>query len=286
MPETGAALEIALRRGVDRLRSQGIADARRQALSIWSELSGDPAPVSLLTDSQADPSVLARFEQAIERRAGGEPLAHVIGTVGFRHLTLRSDRRALIPRPETEGLVDLLMQRVHSGLVADVGTGSGCLALSLAQEGSFSLVVAIDRSEEAIALAGENLLTVSSRATPVRLVRGDLCSPLRGGAFNAIVSNPPYLTHAEYAALDSSVRDWEPAQALNGGSDGLAITRELLEQAPAVLRQDGWMALEVDCSRAGLVAQAAVDLGWARVGIYKDLFGRERYVLAQRSNSR
>jgi release factor glutamine methyltransferase len=286
MPEAAAALETVLRRGVDRLRSQGIADARRQALSIWTELSGDPAPVSLLPDSQADPSVLARFEQAIERRAAGEPLAHVMGTVGFRHLTLRSDRRALIPRPETEGLVDLLMHRVHSGFVADVGTGSGCLALSLAQEGSFSLVVAIDRSEEAIALAGENLLAVSSRATPVRLVRGDLCSPLRGGVFNAIVSNPPYLTEAEYAALDSSVRDWEPAQALNGGSDGLAITRELLEQAPAVLQPDGWIALEVDCSRAGLVAQAAVDLGWARVGIYKDLFGRERYVLAQRSNSR
>src|SRR5690349_8372247 len=134
MPETVTPIETVIRRAVDRLRSHGLPDPRREALAIWSQLSGNPAAISLLPDTEGDPPVLAAFEAAIERRARGEPLAHVVGAVGFRHLTLRCDSRALIPRPETEGLVDLLLQRVRSGLVADVGTGSGCLALSLAQE--------------------------------------------------------------------------------------------------------------------------------------------------------
>jgi release factor glutamine methyltransferase len=284
MPDEVAPVSAILGRATDRLRVEGIRDSRREALRIWSEVSGDRRPVSLLEGPAADGRVIARFLRAIERRARGEPLPYVTGIAGFRHLSLRSDRRALIPRPETEGLVDLLLQRVRSGVAADVGTGSGCLALSLALEGSFSAVVGIDRSRDALALAGENAAHQVTRA-PVFLVEGDLCRPLGRNAVDALVSNPPYLTADEHAALDPSVREWEPALALVGGNGGMEITRRLLDEGREVVRPGGWVALEVDCTRAALAADLASERGWENVSIHQDLFGRERYLLARRSES-
>jgi release factor glutamine methyltransferase len=239
--------------------------------------------VLLAGDLDVDSVGVARYQHAIKRRASGEPLSHVTGWTGFRHLSLRSDGRALIPRPETEGLVELLLQRARRGRVVDVGTGSGCIALSLALEGGFTDVVGIDRSAEALALAAENRELVDAR---VELVQGDLCAPLRAGTFDALISNPPYLTADEYAGLDPSVRDWEPAIALESGEDGLEATVRLLDEGRGVLRAGGWLALEIDCARARSAAHLASALGWEDVGIHVDLFGRERYLLARRSNTR
>jgi release factor glutamine methyltransferase len=286
MPELAVPLQTILVEGAGRLRRAGIAEPRRQALRIWAELSGSRPGESLLqADASVDPSDATRFHRAIERRAAGEPLAHVTGWTGFRHLSLRSDARALIPRPETEGLVELLLQRVRSGLVADLGTGSGCIALSLATEGAFDRIVAVDRSREALALARLNAQLVRAEAG-IELVRGDLCAALRPGAFDALISNPPYLTVAEYAGLDRSVRDWEPALALVSGPGGLEATARLLDQGRAALQIGGWLALEVDCSRASGAARLAGELGWQNVTVHMDLFGRERYLLAQRSDTR
>ena len=154
------------------------------------------------------------------------------------------------------------------------------LALSLATEGGFEGVTALDISADALALAEENRATAGAR---VHLVRGDLCGPLGAGALDAVVSNPPYLTAGEYAALDPSVKRWEPAAALVSGSDGLQATSRLLHDARAVLRAGGWLALEVDCTRAAAAAALAGALGWTDVAIHADLFGRERYLLARRS---
>jgi release factor glutamine methyltransferase len=194
-----------------------------------------------------------------------------------------SDGRALIPRPETEGLVELLLQRVRSGQVADIGTGSGCIALSLALEGDYQQVTAIDRSAQALALARENRELAAAR---VSLVQADLCAPLGPGTLDALISNPPYLTVAEYWSLESSVRDWEPAMALVSGEDGMAATTRLLDEGRDVLRPGGWLALEVDCSRAGAAAGQASAFGWMQVTVHMDLFGRERYLLARRSDTR
>jgi release factor glutamine methyltransferase len=281
MPESSAPVPTVIRRAINRLRVGGVADSRREALRIWSDLTGDHWGTALRQDDATDGGTLVRFQQAVERRARGEPLPYVTGTTGFRHLSLRSDRRALIPRPETEGLVELLLERVRTGAVADVGTGSGCLALSLAVEGSFSYVVGVDRSRDAIALARENV-TALNTSTPVALLQGDLCSPLRRTVFDALISNPPYLTVEEHAALDPSVRDWEPALALVGGLDGLEVTTRLLDEGREVLRAGGWLALEIDCSRAEQTATKAVRQGWQTVSIHEDLFGRERYLLAQK----
>ena len=191
----------------------------------------------------------------MRRRAAGEPLAHVTGRIGFRTLQLRSDRRALIPRPETEGLVDLVLARVRTGRIADIGTGSGCLALSLAAEGGFEQVWAVDSSAEALALArGEPR---GNRRQGGADPRRPLRSRCATDSLDAVVSNPPYLTDGEYEALDPSVKQWEPAAALSSGPDGLDATSRLLSDARDVVRPGGWLALEVDCTRAARVAAQA-----------------------------
>jgi len=165
------------------------------------------------------------------------------------------------------------------GVVADVGTGCGCIALSLAVEGCFERVIAVERSPEAAALARENVALVRPPA-PVEVREGDLLAPLAGERCRAIVSNPPYLTEAEYLHLDPSVTRFEPRDALVSGPDGLAATRALLAGARGVLEPGGLLALEVDERRAERVARLARELAWSRVHVYDDLFGRPRYVLA------
>jgi len=270
-----------LAEAADALSAAGVSEPRREALRLWSGLRGEP-PVRVFLDgeAEAEPVEAAGLRLAVRRRAAGEPLAHAAGRIGFRNLLLGCDGRALIPRPETEGLVDLLLARMRTGRAADIGTGSGCLAFSLASEGGFAQVSAVDISADALAQAAENRAALGSR---VNLIRGDLCGPFRPGSLDAVVSNPPYLTEGEYAALDQSVKRWEPAAALVSGPDGLHATSRLLHEARVVLRAEGWLALEVDCTRAAGVAAQAGALGWMDVAIHADLFGRERYLLARRS---
>lgn len=264
------------------LHAAGVAAPRREAQRLWTDLLGEPPERAVLqADDPVPPELAERFQRAVARRAAGEPLAYVTGRTGFRHLTLRCDARGLIPRPETEGLVELVLARVATGRVADVGTGTGCIALSLAMEGPYDQVIATDRSAAALALAAENARHAGAR---VALIEGDLCTPLRAGSLDALVANPPYLTEREYAELDPSVRSWEPAAALVSGPDGLEATARLLDEGRLVLRPGGWLALEVDCVRAGEVARRACVLGWSDVAVHADLFGRERYLLARRSN--
>lgn len=284
MPETRASRADLLREAGARLAAARVPEPRREAHLIWAGLRGQtPGSAFLDADRPVEASEAEAFRAAVARRAQGEPLAHVVGWTEFRTLHLRTDRRALIPRPETEGLVDLILARAPRGRAADIGTGTGCLALSLRAEGDYDAVLAVDFSADALALAGEN---AAAAAIDIQLVRADLTSALAEGSLDALVSNPPYLTEAEYATLDGAVREWEPRLALPSGADGLAATRRLLDDGRRVLRPGGWMALEVDCARAREAASAAAALGWCSVTVKEDLFGRERYLLAQRSETR
>lgn len=281
MPDLAVARAMLLAEAETRLRAAGIAEPGREALRIWADLRGTPPGAAFLErDQAAAPSEGSAFLRAVDRRAEGEPLAYVTGWAGFRRLELRADRRALIPRPETEGLVEGLLARAPAGRVADVGTGGGCIALSLATEGRYDVVVAVDRSVEALALARANRELVGA---VVGLVEADLTSALAAKSLDALISNPPYLTDAEYAALDPAVARWEPAAALASGPSGLEVTARLLDDGRRVLVARGWIALEVDASRAETVAALARRLGWADVEVGVDLFGRERYLFAQRS---
>lgn len=281
MPDTLARLGDVLADGRQRLIASGVDDPAREAAEIWGALFHRvPGEYVLEREHALDPADAARLDAAFRRRAAGAPLAHVTGVAGFRYLELKADARALIPRPETEALVEGTLARVRTGTAVDVGTGTGCIALSLASEGAFTRVIAVERSAAALALAGENR---GATGAAVQFVRGDLLSAIAPMSVDALVSNPPYLSAEEYAALDPGVRGWEPGMALVSGPDGLDATFALLDDGRRVLRPGGWLALEVDCTRARRVAERAVLLGWSTVGVEADLFGRERYLFARRS---
>lgn len=272
--------EALWRAAAAQLGDAGLAEPRREALRIARDLDG-PDRGNAVADGRAlvTAEFADRFLAAVARRAAGEPLAHVTGWTGFRHLVIGSDRRALIPRPETEGLVELALARVRRGVAADIGTGSGAIALSLAHEGDFAEVIGTDLSSAALELARENGRRLD---LPVTWLEGDLLAPLAGITVDLLVSNPPYLTEAEHAALDGAVREWEPALALLGGADGLAPYRRLLAEAPAVVAPGGWLVLEVDARRARATADLARTPAWRDVAILDDLFGRARYLVARR----
>ena len=293
MPERTAPGTIAdvLGEAVEQLERSGLADPRREARALWAAAAGGnvkAGDVWLERDRAARAHVSRRFREAVERRASGMPFAYVVGRTEFRTLALGLDRRALIPRPETEELVDLVLKWTKErgdggwgtgGVVADIGTGCGCIALSLAVEGDFERVIAVERSSGAAALARENVALMRP-PVPVEVRTGDLLAPLAGGRLRAIVSNPPYLTEREYLDLDPAVRLFEPRQALVSGPDGLDATRALLAGARELLEPGGLLALEIDERRADLVGALARRHGWSRVAVYDDLFGRPRFLLA------
>lgn len=278
--EGAAAIGSLLDAAADRLRAAGIVKPRREANRLWA-WQNRITPGQAVLDRLREAEAFRReaFETAVSRRVAGEPLAYVLGSTGFRTLELTVDRRALIPRPETELLVDHALRLVRSGRALDVCTGSGCLALALAAEGGFSQVIGSDLSSDAVALAA---LNAGACRLPALLVRSDLGTAFRGERFDLLVSNPPYLTEAEYRELDPSVKAWEPRDALIAGPDGLAVTRRLLEQAPGLLAPGGWLVMELDFSRGDLTAGLARGAGLVAVNVLNDLFGRARYLVARR----
>ncbi len=272
-----------LQAAASRLRAAGVPKPRREANRLWAWVNRvSPGEAYFARDRGLDGESARAFDAAVERRARGEPMAYVLGHCGFRNLELSCDARALIPRPESEGVVDLALGRARTGSALDVCTGTGCLALALADEGSFDAVVATDRSPEALSLAAEN---ARRTGLSVRLIRADLASPLRGRRFDLLVANPPYVTEAEYDALDPSVKQWEPREALVGGRDGLDHVRRLVHDAAGLLVPGGWMVMELDSTRSGAVAALARESGWVDVAVWDDLFGRARYLTARREQA-
>jgi release factor glutamine methyltransferase len=269
------------------LDSEGIADAQREAREIVAAVLDVPkfwAAANAVSD--ASPDVARAVISAAMKRAGGAPLAYAVGRAAFRHLTLDVDERVLIPRVETELLVERVLERFtdDTRTVADLGTGSGAIALSLAFESELDRVIATDISLDALAVASANAARLSTALkSPVEFRHGSLLAPLAGQSVDAIVCNPPYISFAEIGELPADVRDWEPSLALLCPQDGLSVTREIVRQAPEVLSRRGFLALEVDTRRAGTVAESiAVDGRYEGIEVLLDLTGRERFVIARR----
>jgi release factor glutamine methyltransferase len=282
VPALGSVLDTA----AETLCAAGLPNARRQAAWLWAGVARTTVGQTWLERPRSvSPAALERYRAAVARRAAGEPLAYVIGTVGFRTLELWVDARVLIPRPETEGLVDLVLAWASRtagaaswGAVADVGTGSGCIGLSLAVEGRFARVVATDLSRAALEVANENLHRVAP-PVPVELRHGPFFEPLVGERFAVIISNPPYVSASEFAALAPSVRCFEPRLALVSGAAGMEHVRRMLREAPAYLGDGGMLALEVDATRARSALEMAHRHGWGDSRLERDMFGRERYLV-------
>ena len=240
------------------------------------------------------PAAETSIRAAAARLRQGMPIQYAIGRASFRHLTLQVDRRVLIPRPETELLVDLVLaaQRGGRGTVIDVGTGSGAIALALAAEGAFDDVIATDISPDALAVARANLGAIpDGRRGAVRFVEGSLLAPFLGADPDAlptiradtVVSNPPYISLDEAAELPRLVHDWEPHGALFAAEGGMAAIGALVPQAARVLHPGGLLALEIDARRATLAADAVSKDGrFTDVETRPDLTGRPRFVVARR----
>jgi release factor glutamine methyltransferase len=237
-------------------------------------------------DRPVTPDELAAYRTYVRRRLQREPLQYITGEAAFRKLVLRVDRRALIPRPETEVLAGEVLawarRRTPPVSALDIGTGTGAIALSLALEGGLSPVVATDVSVRALELAEENVRRAAAQGR-VELRQGALFDPVQAGeGFDVVVSNPPYVAEAERAALAPEVRDHEPEQALFAGERGLAVIEKLIAGAPAVLRAGGLLALEVGLGQAEVVVtQLRADGRYGPARIVNDLAGRPRVVLAE-----
>jgi release factor glutamine methyltransferase len=223
---------------------------------------------------------------AAERRAQGMPMQYAIGRAAFRHLTLHVDPRVLIPRPETEMLVDLVLaaQRGGKGRVVDVGTGSGAIALALAAESGFDEVHAVELSPDALKVATANLEAIpEDKRARVRFHEGSLLKPVAGTLFDTVVSNPPYISMSERPELPALVREWEPSMALFSGDGGMWAIRALVPQAAEVLVTGGLLAMEVDSRRTDLAVAAVRDDGrFTDIETRLDLTGRPRFVVARR----
>lgn len=243
------------------------------------------------------PDELARMREAIKRRAAGEPLQYVTGETAFRHIVVRCERGVLIPRPETELLVEKCLEALDKRVqdaagdgeplrVLEVGTGSGCIALSLASERPGTQVVATDISERAIDLATRNRDALEL-ADAVEIVHTDLVADVKSelmGHFSLLVSNPPYIpTDVLRTQVPAEVADFEPELALDGGADGLDVFRRLVEVAPQVLAPGGALCVELhetclDAARNILCE----DGGWHDIVVHNDLAGRPRLLCAER----
>jgi release factor glutamine methyltransferase len=273
------------------LEQAGMPDAKHEVEELYATIVRRGTSAAWLEREAFIPStVIDRLAEAVRRRAAGWPQAYATGVAAFRGHWLCVDRRVLIPRPETEGLVELVLdwsrregaRQDPSLLVADVGTGSGAIAVALALEAPWLRIIATDRSADALMVARANVEAhcVGDR---VELRRGHLLEPLAGERVDAVVSNPPYVASGEWGRLAAGVRDFEPREALDGGRDGLAPTRELIASARQVLRPGGLLALEVDARRAGPTASLVAAAGFDSCEVVQDLFGRPRHVRARSS---
>ena len=234
-----------------------------------------------------DDTVCHSARVAAARLRDGAPFAYAVRRAAFRHLTLDVDERVLIPRPETEGLVEevLRLSAGMGGCAIDIGTGSGAIALALASEGTFDSVIATDVSLDALAVARQNGTRLAGALrSPVEFRHGSLLAPVLDVTAAVIVSNPPYIAYHEAAELPASVRDWEPALALLSGADGMLATNAIIRGAAERLEKGGILALEVDARRASLAAESlAVDPRYCEIAVRLDMAGRERFVIALRS---
>ncbi|MCC7055189.1 MAG: peptide chain release factor N(5)-glutamine methyltransferase [Gemmatimonadaceae bacterium] len=250
--------------------------ALHDAPRSWTTTHAGDETIDLLIDASSD---------AVVRRLAGAPLAYATSRAAFRHLFLHVDERVLIPRPETEELVTLALPLIAAGsTVVDVGTGSGAIALALAQESQAARVIGTDLSPGAIDVAEMNARALLRRQyARTQFLAGNLLEPLGDTMVDVIVSNPPYIALHERDALPASVRDHEPALALFGGDDGMAVIRALVAQASARLVPGGALLLEVDARRPGEALGCLAPPDWEGARVVPDAFGRDRFVVARRS---
>lgn len=275
-------LEI-LQKTTDFLAGKGVENARLNSeLLIGHALGLKRMQLYLQFERPLKENELEKIRPLVRRRAAREPLQYILGETEWHGLKLKCDRRALIPRPETEYLLELIIKSLGTPPVRilDLGTGSGAIALGLAKAFPESRVTAVDASEEALALAGENVAGLNS-GERVELLKSNWFSSLPGDSFfDLIVANPPYLSESETAETAPEVRDHEPKTALTSGPDGISDLKIIIASAPQYLSPGALLALETGIQQHTTLVELCTAAGFSRVESKQDLTERDRFVFA------
>jgi release factor glutamine methyltransferase len=278
-----------LERGASELRKAGVRDARFEAeLLLRHALGLSREALFASLDEPPGAEAAGHYFQLVERRRGRVPIQHILGSQEFYGLSFRVTPSVLIPRPETEGVVEEALAEISSlgrsaPRIADVGCGSGCIAVALARELPDAALIAIDSSASALAVARENAAAhgVESR---IAFLHGDLLQPILDKAekLDLVASNPPYVVDSEIESLEPEVREHEPRIALAGGADGLAAIARLLREAGAVLKSGGALVMEIGKGQDREVGERVSAAGLDLVRIAPDLAGIPRVVVARK----
>jgi len=287
---SNTCLEI-LNRAVEKLRSEGIDRPRTNAeLLLGAVLDAKKIDLYLNRDRILTPQQVEKFDQLIQERISGEPLQYIIGSTEFFGLEFKVNQNVLIPRPETETLVETVIEHLKDcsqPKIIDLGTGSGAIAISLAKNLKSSFVFATDVSSEVLKVAKENARRhqVDDR---IDFLCGDLFEPLRNknlkGKIDCVVSNPPYVSKDEFDHLPKEVKDYEPIVALRTDEEGPSFHKKIIEGSPDFLKEGGMLALEVGLGQANKVADLVRDCGdFKNTEIKKDLGGIDRIVIAHKT---
>lgn len=270
---TGSVL---LAKGVRQLTDAGVPDAPRDARRLLAHAVGiEAGRLTLILPEPVTQEAEARFAALLQRRAGREPVSHLLGYREFYGRRFKVTRNVLDPRPETEILIEVALQDAFASVI-DLGTGSGCILLTLLAEMPEARGVGTDLSEDACRVAEDNMhaLDLGERAAILRTSWADGIE----GQVDLVISNPPYIGLDEMDGLSPEVHDHEPHMALTDGGDGLSAYREISQQAAGLLRIGGRLIVEIGPTQAGAVAQMFSDNGFERVRVIQDLDGRDRVV--------
>ena len=288
MPDQSSGLTFAdlINQGAAKLRNVGLDAARYEARTLFLWLA-DISPTDLISAESNDASValVAKYETAIDRRAAGEPFQHIVGTTEFYGLEFRSDKRALIPRPDSECVVELTLEMLPTDAplsVADLGTGTGALLAAIVSHRPKASGTAIERSPQAASLAEENFIALGL-STRTSIFRGSWSDWQGWGDCDLIISNPPYIESAVIPALQPEVRDHDPMDALDGGVDGLDAYREIITLGAAHMKSGAHLILEIGYDQKDAVSALLDAAGFTNLQHRKDLGGHDRAIAATRS---
>ncbi|MFR4746451.1 MAG: peptide chain release factor N(5)-glutamine methyltransferase [Clostridium sp.] len=275
MKEEILTLKEALAKAVDKLQQMEVPDADIDAWYLLSYVTGLDRAAFFLhgEEPMAEPDMI-RYRDLVTKRGERIPLQHLTGEQEFMGLDFHVNEHVLIPRQDTECLVERVLPYVDGKRVLDVCTGSGCIAIAIAKLGKPFIVHGVDISEEALAVARQNATELNAS---VELFAGDLMTKM-DGQYDVIVSNPPYIPPSVIEGLMPEVRLHEPMLALDGGQDGLEFYRKIARQAVARLAPNGRLFLEIGCEQAAAVAEILQKQGYREVQVFQDLAGKDRIV--------
>lgn len=271
--------------GRDSLKKSGIANPEIESSLLLSRTLGiNKTDIYTRPEMQVDDDEVEAFHGLLERRLKREPVAYILGEKEFYSRSFMVNPCVLIPRPETETLVEEALRIIgntSSPYIADIGTGSGCIAVTIGCESENAEIFAIDISFDALTAARANAERqgVFSR---ISFIRADFLNCFKKESLDMVLSNPPYISAADFSGLEPEVKDFEPRLSLFGGEDGLSCIKKIVPQAAGVLKKNGWCIIEVGIGQSEKVAGIFESAAFGNVSVIKDLSGIERVVKGKR----